>query len=89
MLSVIFDVVLDPSPVQYVVIPCTFLPKLECKVCLLGCALRDGVAQHSLIRHVQFTMTFTTEGADALTLEPLSPSKEWKHVMIDVRKHVR
>jgi hypothetical protein len=33
----------------------------------------------------QFTMTFTTEGADALTLEPLSPSKEWKHVLIEVR----
>jgi hypothetical protein len=30
-------------------------------------------------------MTFTTEGADALTLEPLSPSKEWKHVLIEVR----
>jgi hypothetical protein len=29
-------------------------------------------------------MTFTTEGADALILEPLSPGKEWKHVLIEV-----
>jgi len=29
----------------------------------------------------KFTMTFTTEGG--ITLEPLSPSKEWKHVMIE------
>lgn len=59
--TVAFDVTLEASPVQYIVIPCTFFPKHECK----------------------FTMTFTTEGADALTLEPLSPSKEWKHVLIE------
>lgn len=31
----------------------------------------------------KFTMSFSCDGA--ITLEPLSPNKEWKHVMMEVR----